>query len=40
MGQSLRVLLTNTKKKIRNNQLKSMYEDIREKIKIGKEEKR
>ena len=52
MGQSLWILLTNTKKKIRigviyapqenvtpNNELKLMYEDIREQIKIGKEEK-
>ena len=51
MGQSLWILLTNTKKKIRigviyaphenvtpNNELKLMYEDIREQIKIGKEE--
>ena len=52
VGQSLWILLTNTKKKIRigviyapqenvtpNNELKLMYEDIREQIKIGKEEK-
>ena len=52
MGQSLWILLTNAKKKIRigviyapqenvtpNNELKLMYEDIREQIKIGKEEK-
>ena len=52
VGQSLWVLLTNTKKKIRigviyapqenvtpNNELKLMYEDIREQIKIVKEEK-
>ena len=53
VGQSLWILLTNTKKKIRigviyapqenvtpNNELKLMYEDIREQIKIGKEEKK
>ena len=52
VGQSLWILLTNTKKKIRigviyapqenvtpNNELKLTYEDIREQIKIGKEEK-
>ena len=52
VGQSLWILVTNTKKKIRvdviyapqeniplNNELKIMYEDIREQIKIGKEEK-
>ena len=52
VGQSLWILLTNTKKKIRigviyapqenvtpNNELKLMYEDIRQQIKIGKEEK-
>ena len=52
VGQSLWILVRNTKKKIRvgviyaqqenvtpNNQLKIMYEDIREQIKIGKEEK-
>ena len=52
VGQSLWILLTNTKKKIGidviyapqenvtpNNELKLMYEDIREQIKIGKEEK-
>ena len=52
VGQSLWILLTNTKKKIRigviyapqenvtpNNELKLMYEDTREQIKIGKEEK-
>ena len=52
VGQSLWILLTNTKKKIRigviyapqenvtpNNELKLMYEDIREQVKIGKEEK-
>ena len=49
VGQSLWILLTNTKKKIRigviyapqenvtpNNELKLMYEDIREQIKKGK----
>ena len=52
VGQSLWILVTNTKKKIRvgviyapqenvtpNNELKIMYEDIREQIKIGNEEK-
>ena len=52
VGQSLWILVTNTKKKIRvgaiyapqenvtpNNELKIMYEDIREQIKLGKEEK-
>ena len=52
MGQSLLILVTNTKKKNivgviyvpqenvkPNNELKIMYEDIREQIKIGKEEK-
>ena len=52
VGQSLWVLVANTKKKIRvsviytlqenvapNNELKIMYEDIREQIKIEKEEK-
>ena len=52
VGQSLWVLVTNTKKKIKagviyspqenvtpNNKLKIAYEDIREQIKIGKEEK-
>ena len=49
VDQSLWILVTNTKKKIRvgapqenvtpNNELKIMYEDIREQIKIGKEEK-
>ena len=52
VGQSLWILVTNTKKKIRvgviyapqenvtpNNELKIMYEGIREQIKIGKEEK-
>ena len=52
MGQSLWILVTNTKKKNRvgviyapqenvtpNNELKIMYEDIREQIKMGKEEK-
>ena len=52
VGQSLWILVTNTKKKIRvdviyapqenvapNNELKIMYEDIREQIKTGKEEK-
>ena len=52
VGQSLWILLTNTKKKTKigvifapqenvtsNNELKLMYENIREQIKIGKEEK-
>ena len=52
VGQSLWILLTNTKKKIRigviyapheyvtpNNELKLMYEDGKEQIKKGKEEK-
>ena len=52
VGQSLWILLTNTKKKIRigaiyapqekvtpNNELKLMYEGIREQIKIGNKEK-
>ena len=52
MGQSVWILLTNTKKRNRigviyapqenvipNNELKLIYEDTREKIKIGKEEK-
>ena len=52
VGQSLWVLVANTRKKIRvsviytlqenvapNNELKIMYEDIREQIKIEKEEK-
>ena len=52
VGQSLWILVINTKKKNRvgviyppqenvtpNNKLKIMYEEIREQIKIGKEEK-
>ena len=46
VGQSLWILVTNTKKKNRvgviyapKNELKIMYEDIRKQIKIGKEEK-
>ena len=52
VGQSLWILLTNTKKKTKigvifapqenvtsNNELKLMYENIREQIKIGKEGK-